>query len=188
MIYIIDDFLDKKLFNVINNNLGNFKKISTKDKDFWTIEPSNEFIDYMVKRLSYEENADIENILSFFRESKQDQDNKWRIHNDSIIYNKQPNRALVFYLSDNNYKELNGTAFWKHKFYGDKFDESQSTEEFNRMLVEDANDLSKWELKSVIGHKKNRLLSYPCEYFHSKYPNEFIESRKVFVMFYKSTK
>ena len=41
MIYIIDDFLDKKLFNVINNNLGNFKKISTKDKDFWTIEPFN---------------------------------------------------------------------------------------------------------------------------------------------------
>jgi len=29
------------------------------------------------------------------------------------------------------------------------------------------------------------LLSYPCNYFHSKYPNEFIESRVVFVMFYK---
>ena len=34
MIYIIDDFLDKKLFNVINNNLGNFKKISTKTEGY----------------------------------------------------------------------------------------------------------------------------------------------------------
>ena len=53
------------------------------------------------------------------------------------------------------------------------------------MLSEDAEDLSKWNLKSIIGHKPNRLISYPCEYFHSKYPNEFIDSRVVFVMFYK---
>jgi len=53
------------------------------------------------------------------------------------------------------------------------------------MLKEDAEDLKKWNVKSIIGHKKNRLLSYPCNYFHSKYPNKFKESRIVFVMFYK---
>ena len=53
------------------------------------------------------------------------------------------------------------------------------------MLVNDANDQSKWTLKSVIGHKENRLVSYPCNYFHSKYPNEFEESRIIFVIFYK---
>ena len=44
--------------------------------------------------------------------------------------------------------------------------------------------LTKWNLKSVIGYKPNRLISYPCNYFHSKYPNEF-KNRIVFVMFYK---
>ena len=53
------------------------------------------------------------------------------------------------------------------------------------MLIEDANDKSKWKLNSVVGYKPNRLVSYPCNYFHSKYPNEFLNSRKVFVMFYK---
>jgi hypothetical protein len=57
-----------------------------------------------------------------------------------------------------------------------------------RLLNEDANDLDLWDLRSIIGHKKNRLISYPCNYFHSKYPNEFIESRIVFVMFYKIKK
>ena len=60
-----------------------------------------------------------------------------------------------------------------------------NAEEFNRMLLEDANDKSKWKLKSVIGYKPNRLLSYPCNYFHSKYPNKFKEPRKVLVIFYK---
>ena len=58
-------------------------------------------------------------------------------------------------------------------------------QEFDRMLIEDANDKSKWKLKSVIGYKPNRLLSYPCNYFHSKYPNKFENPRKVLVIFYK---
>ncbi len=53
------------------------------------------------------------------------------------------------------------------------------------MLKEDANDKSKWKLNSVVGYKDNRLLSYPCEYFHSKYPNEYKDQRIVLVMFYK---
>ena len=63
--------------------------------------------------------------------------------------------------------------------------EKSNAEEFNRMLIEDANDKSKWKLKSIIGYKPNRLLSYPCNYFHSKYPNKFKEPRKVLVIFYK---
>ena len=54
------------------------------------------------------------------------------------------------------------------------------------MLTEDSNDKSKWKLKSIVGYKPNRLLSYPCNYFHSKYPNvSWKEGRNVFVMFYK---
>ena len=69
------------------------------------------------------------------------------------------------------------------KYFKDSFD----LNEFNRLIKEESNDLDRWELSSVVGHKKNRLLSYPCDYFHSKYPKEFEESRVVFVMFYKTS-
>ena len=158
MIYIKDNFLDKELFKLLNKTLNNFTKVEMPGKNFWVKEPDKDLVKYITTKLSIIENNDIENILCFFREAKQDQDNTWRIHNDSIISNQKPDRALVLYMSDNKSKSLNGTAFW---------------------------DLSKWNLKSIIGHKPNRLISYPCEYFHSKYPNEFIDSRVVFVMFYK---
>jgi len=185
MIYIVDNFLDKQVLDFVTKDLNSFKKVDTPGKSFWVKEATTAFIDYIVQRLELIENKPIKNILGFFREAKKDQDDKWRIHNDSIINNEQPNRAIVLYLSNNKINKLNGTAFWKHKKYGDTYDKENNIKEFNRMLKEDANDLTKWELKSVVDGKKNRLLSYPCNYFHSKYPNEFIKSRIVFVMFYK---
>tara|TARA_B110000971_G_scaffold58472_1_gene59630 strand:+ start:18 stop:605 length:588 start_codon:yes stop_codon:yes gene_type:complete len=187
MIYIKDNFLDKELFDFVNKDLKQFKEVQTPGKKFWVIEPSEAFIDYITQRISLIESVRVENVLAFFREAKKGQDNDWRIHNDSVIEGTQPDRAIVFYMSENKTKELNGTAFWKHKKYGDSFKDSFNLEEFNRLIKEESNDLDKWELSSVVGHKKNRLLSYPCDYFHSKYPKEFEESRVVFVMFYKTS-
>ncbi len=184
MIYFQDNFLDKELFDFISKDLIDFKEVDAAGKKFWVIEPTDSFNEYMTKRISLIEGCKIKNILSFFRQAKENQDNTWRIHNDSIINNEQPDRAIVYYISDNKRKDLNGTAFWKHKEHGFKMADVDSNE-FNRLLIEDANDTSKWQLESVVGHKKNRLLSYPCNYFHSKYPNEFKEDRVVFVMFYK---
>ena len=184
MIYIIDNFLDEKLLNVINNDASDFKEFKTPGKSFWVKTPSEEFINYVLNKLSIIENSDLENILAFFREAKQNQDNDWRIHNDSIINNKKPDRAIVLYLSEDNLNGINGTAFWSHKKLGDTFN-YDNIDKFNDVLINDSDDISKWDLKSIIGHKNNRLLSYPCNYFHSKYPSEFIESRVVFVMFYK---
>ena len=188
MIYIIDDFLDDKVFEFIKKDLNTFEKIETEDKNFWVINPSDAFKKYMTQRLELHEGRTITDCFSFFREAKKNQDDDWRIHNDthSGVYDEKPDRAAVFFISDDDHEELNGTAFWQHVKYGDRFPKDSSEQEANRMLKEDANDLSKWKLKSVIGHKKNRLISYPCEYFHSKYPNEFKNSRKVFVMFYKT--
>ena len=184
MIYFQDNFLDKELFDFISKDLIDFKEVDAAGKKFWVIEPTDSFNEYMTKRISLIEGCEIKNILSFFRQAKENQDDTWRIHNDSIINNEQPDRAIVYYISDNKRKDLNGTAFWKHKEHGFKMANVDSNE-FNRLLIEDANDTSKWQLESVVGHKKNRLLSYPCNYFHSKYPNEFKEDRVVFVMFYK---
>ena len=184
MIYIKDDFLNQELIDLLNNDTSEFVEVKKPGKSFWVKIPSEEFLDLVISKVEQLENNKIECILGFFREAKLNQDDDWRIHNDSIIEGQQPDRALVLFISDNNTDELNGTAFWEHKTHGDKF-ANINEEEYNRLLNTDANDTSLWNLKSVIGHKQNRALSYPCNYFHSKYPNKFINSRKVFVMFYK---
>jgi hypothetical protein len=53
----------------------------------------------------------------------------------------------------------------------------------------DYNDIDKWELSSVVGGIENRLVSYPAEYFHSKFPSKAWgatqkDCRIVFVLFY----
>ena len=186
-IYIIDDFLPKELLDRIEEDQSIYEEVVTPGKSFWVKQPSKDFINWICDRISDIEGTTVFPILGFFREAKQGQDNDWRIHNDSIIEGQQPDRAIVLYVSEDGYGDLNGTAFWEHYKYGEKF-ENIVPEEYNRLLTEDSNDRDKWKLKSVVGHKQNRLLSYPCNYFHSKYPNEFINSRKVFVMFYKTQK
>ena len=185
MIYIKDNFLDQKLFDALKKSVNDFEKIDTPGQSFWIHLAEENLIKYISIKLGEIENCKIENVLAFFREAKQGQDNDWGIHNDTIINDQQPDRAIVLYMSPEEKKLLNGTAFWEHKEYGETYPEGESTKEFNRMLKEDSNDTSKWTLKSIIGHKENRLISYPCNYFHSKYPNEFQNSRIVFVMFYK---
>ena len=187
MIYFKDNFLDQELFDVLKKSVHDFEKIDTPGKSFWIHLAEENLIKYISIKLGEIENCKIENVLAFFREAKQGQDNDWRIHNDTIINDQQPDRAIVLYMSPNA-SVLNGTAFWEHKEYGDTYPKDKDTEEFNRMLKEDSNDIYKWKLKTIIGHKENRLISYPCEYFHSKYPNEFKENRIVLVMFYKTKK
>ena len=188
MIYIIDDFLSKGLLTDLNSKLIDFEGINVGDKIFYTIPPETSFVKYMALRLTEHENADVENVLAFFRQSTDKLDTDWRIHSDSKIEGDQPDRALVLYLSSDIKKELHGTAFWSHEKYGDKLPEI-SNKEFDRLLIEDSNDKSKWDLKSVIGYKQNRLISYPCSYFHSKYPNKsWKQGRNIFVMFYKIKK
>ena len=186
MIYIKDDFLDEELFRHLQNYLTDFKEFDTPNKKFYVMHPPEGLVEHIEDKVSKIEGVKVKSILSFFRQCKENQDNEWRIHNDSIIEGQQPDRAIVIYMNDNK-RALNGTAFWQHKTKGDFFQYSDDGQ-FDEMLKEDSNDKSKWNLKSVIGCKENRLISYPCNYFHSKYPNEFKKERKVFVMFYKTIK
>ena len=183
MIYIKDNFLPDNLFQVLINFCDEFKEEETPGKSFSVKELPSEFTHYIERAVEAIEGKDIRSILCFAREAKENQDNQWRIHNDTIINGEQPDRALVLFVKANEDK-LHGTAFWEHENYGHTYIESDA-EEFNRMLIEDANDKSKWKLNSVIGYKPNRLVSYPCNYFHSKYPNEYKDQRIVVVMFYK---
>jgi hypothetical protein len=186
MIYIKDNFLDDYLIDSLNKDQSEYKKVDTPGKSFWVKSPSDEFVEMICNKVSEIEGNNITSVLSFFREARWCQDDDWRIHNDSIINGEQPDRALVLFISDIEELGLNGTAFWEHNELGDIF--SGDENDFNNILINDSNSPELWTLRTVIGHKKNRILSYPCSYFHSKYPNKFTNSRKVFVMFYKVNK
>lgn len=184
MIYFIDNFLSQELLDEFISDDSEFIEYPTIDKIFYVKPVSDKFNNYVIKKLEEVEGNCIENIVSFFREAKDGQDTTWRIHNDSEIFGEQPHRAIVLFMESEESEELNGTAFWEHKKYGDIY-KGNSTEEYDRLLLEESENLDSWTLKSVVGYKQNRLLSYPCNYFHSKYPNEFKQPRRVFVMFYK---
>ena len=171
------------LYKSLRDYSEGFEKYPTPGKDFWVKDVPHDLKTYIVNKLENIEGNKIENILCFLREAKKGQDNNWRIHNDTAIMGCKPDRAIVLYIKSSE-DGLHGTAFWEHENYGHTYIESDS-EEFDRMLTEDANDKSKWKLETVIGHKDNRLLSYPCDYFHSKYPKEYKNQRVVLVMFYK---
>ncbi len=183
MIYIKDDFLPNNLYKELIDYCDEFEEVKYPDVSFWVKKLPSEFIRYIEKSLEKIEGKNIKSILCFAREAKNNQDTNWRIHNDTIIDKEQPDRAIVLFVKAKEDK-LHGTAFWEHEKYGHTYIESD-TNEFDRMLHEDANDKSKWKLNSIVGYKDNRLLSYPCKYFHSKYPNEFKDQRVVVVMFYK---
>ena len=186
-IYTIEDFLSKDKLNNLNNYLNDFKIVETPDHNFHVMEPTKQFNNFIENKISEIEGYKIENILSIFRISTNDLDTKWRIHCDSIINDKIPKRAVVLYISKSPMQGLHGTAFWEHKVYGDSLSyEDLDTDKFNNILLNDSENLSMWKLNSVIGYKQNKLVSYPSNYFHSKYPNKSWEQgRKIFVMFYK---
>ena len=66
MIYIVDNFLDKKLLDFVTKDLKNFDKVDMPDKSFWIKEATPVFIDYIVQRLELIENKPIKNISGKF--------------------------------------------------------------------------------------------------------------------------
>ncbi len=187
MIYFLDNFIQNETLKKLDNHLNNFKEIDTGEKKFWVMDVPQNILAAFLDKISLVEGRRVENVLSMFRVSDPEKDNSWRIHCDSIIMNQRPKRTAIFYISKTKIKDLHGTAFWKHNKYGDTLSEEKTTEDiYNNLLKYDAEDLNKWKLQSIVGYKRNRLLSFPCNYFHSKYPNKsWEEGRKILVIFYK---
>jgi hypothetical protein len=188
MIYFADDFLSKQWYESTVEELSSneFEEVVVGDRSFYVQPPSEAFNEIVSSKISLLEGAPVKNILSFFRVATNLLDTDWDIHSDLKINGQQPNRAIVLFMSPSQSEsELSGTAFWTHKEHGYKLSNNTSNEEYDKVLQRDSNDKDKWELNTVIGHKENRLISYPSSYFHSKYPNKSWEDgRVVFVMFY----
>ena len=191
MIYILDDFIPKNLFDLATSYLkkGKYQKIKAGEKNFYIQESPKSFTNFILTKLSIIEQKPLENILSFFRVSNDNLDTQWRIHSDLIINQQKPDRAAVLYMSPREREELHGTAFWEHDIYGKKLPHHVTEDEYNKMIELDSEQLEKWRLVSVVGYEQNRIISYPANYFHSKYPNmSWKEGRQVYVMFYKYKK
>lgn len=188
MIHIVDNFIEKDLFKIATDYLkkGEFLKHTVGEKNFYVQESPEAFNQYVLSKLGMIEGRPLENILSFFRTSTDELDTQWRIHSDLKIKGEHPDRAAVIYMSPRELETLNGTAFWEHDIYGKSLPAHVDEEEYNRMIKVDSEKLEKWRLVSVVGYDQNRLISYPANYFHSKYPNQsWAEGREVFVIFYK---
>jgi len=124
-------------------------------------------------------------VLTFIRSAKKDFDNDIRIHADNIIEGKKTALASVLYINPEGTVSKNGTAFWRHNEYGYELPKDVSNEEFDRLITEDSNDLSKWEQLDTIYARPNRRLLYNSNLFHSKYPSKITEgTRIVLVCFY----
>ena len=188
MINIIDNFLEEPIYYSTYHRLlkNKFEEVSAGDKSFWVQYSDKNFDEMVLDKISKIEGIQRRNIFSFFRVATDKVDTDWRIHSDAIINGERPERALVLYISPSSMKGLHGTAFWKHKELGDCLPENVSFEKYDDVLLNESNNIEKWDLHSVVGYKVNRALCYPCNYFHSKYPNlGWEEGRMVYVMFYK---
>ena len=188
MINVVDNFLDNNTHEIISFMLSSnsFKEVEVGDKKFWVQYSDPDFDNLILRKLSAIDGVPRESLLAFFRVATQQFDTDWRIHADSKVGDIRPERALVLYLSPSTMEGLHGTAFWKHKNLGYEMPPYISNEESDRMLMQEANDLSNWELHSVVGYRPNRAVMYPSDYFHSKYPNVgWKEGRMVYVMFYR---
>ena len=189
MIYFIDDFLPSYILDETIKDLSSqdYEEFKTPGKSFYIQTASHPFINHVCGVLSGVEGNIIDPILSFFRVSDDMLDTNWRIHSDLKIDGQQPDRALVLYISPRKIDELHGTALWSHKHYGKSLPKDTTNEEYDRMILKESEKLENWTLNSVIGYEQNRAISYPANYFHSKYPNKSWKSgREIFVMFYKT--
>ena len=189
MIYFIDDFLPSYILDETIKDLSaqNYQELKTDNESFHYLMAKPGFIKYTIDSLEKLEGNKITSILNWFRLSNDKIQDNWKIHSDGIIQGQKPDRALVLYISPKKKKDLHGTAFWEHKKHGKSLPYDTPNEEFDRMILKDSEDLSVWTLNTVVGYEQNRAISYPANYFHSKYPNKsWKEGREVFVMFYKT--
>ncbi len=181
MYEVKDNFLPKEVFLELQDycNSNNFNIITAGDKQFSVLEVPETIKPYLEKE-GYRV------ILSFIRSAWNDFDNDIRIHCDWDIMNQRTALASVLYINDPKGVSENGTAFYSHHIHGNSLSDNAKEEEYNRLILEDSNNESKWEQTDYVKSKPNRLLSYKSSLFHSKFPKQIKNGiRIVCVVFYK---
>ncbi len=184
MIQIINDHLPGEYFNILQRYCleNEFRIVKMGDKEFSVLETPVEFIPFFNM-------PGHEIVLTFIRSAYPGFDTDYRIHADNIIDGHKTSFASVLYINNPELVTPNGTAFWEHQTHGHRLNESVTNEEFDRLLSEDANDLSKWEQTAYVVNVPNRLVLYDSQLFHSKHPDQIKSGQRiVLVTFYKKSK
>lgn len=177
---VTDQFLPEAAFEDLQNYCyeEDFQIVKHGDKEF-SVLPTPKYLHEFLQIPGHEL------ILTFIRSARVDFDTDARIHADNIIEGKKTALASVLYINPEGTVSKNGTAFWKHHKHGYELPQDVSNEEFDRLITEDSNDLSKWEQLDIIYARPNRHLLYNSNHFHSKYPSQIEEgTRIVLVCFY----
>ena len=176
-----DNFLPEGLFQELSDycRQKEFQLVNVGEKQFLVLPTPPIITEYL-------QIPEHEIILTFIRKAHKDFDTDIRVHADGIINNEKTHLASVLYISESN--TPNGTAFWQHHKHGKSLPADVTEQEFNRLLTEDSNDLSKWKSIGFVQNVPNRLLTYNANHFHSKFPS-LIDSgeRIVLVTFYKKS-
>lgn len=191
--FILDDVLKRKEFLEYQAYLQNtalYQMVEADgNKKFYITNVPHGLQEKITTCLEKLWNAEIKIVLSGIRKATQYLDTNWAIHSDLYVGSEEsPQHGAVFYISQNE-SELNGTALWRHKELGYRMPRNLSKDKVMELSDRDYNDIDKWELSSIIGGIENRLVSYPAEYFHSKFPSKAWgttqkDCRIVFVLFY----
>jgi len=176
MIIARDNYLEANTFDaLIDYCKSDFQIVKMGEKEFSVLETPKDLLPLL----------EVEGhnlILSFIRSAHENFDTDLRIHADHIIEGKKAVLASVLYIEVKD----SGTAFYSHKQYGSILPVTVSNEEFDRLIIEDSNDESKWIMTDFISGVPNRLLMYDANMFHSKYPKVIKNGvRKVLVNFYE---
>ena len=174
--FILDNALEEKVFCEYKNYLQNSAVYSTIEADdtkkFYVTPIPYGLQEKITEALQKVWNQEIKIVLATVRKATQYLDKEWGIHSDLYVGSEEvPEYGAVLYMSQND-QELNGTALWRHKKFGYQMPRDWPKEEVIEISEKDYNDIDKWELSSVIGGIENRLVSYPSEYFHSKFPKQ----------------
>ena len=184
MIKVIDNYLPKEIFDEL--------ELYTLVKDFSIVDGGNKLFsaletpEYMYEYLK-QDGYDI--VFSFIRSAYKGFDEELRVHADNIVNGHRVVMASVLYINETKGVTKNGTAFYTHSLYGHELPTNCSEEEYNEIILLDANSKSMWKKTDYISSKPNRLLLYDANYFHSKYPSKITQGvRKVLVTFYIKTK
>ncbi|WP_286399309.1 hypothetical protein [Myroides odoratimimus] len=181
MIHIENNFLPQELFEELQNYCLNtpFERVKLGEKEFDFLRVPDNILPYLK-----EENHEL--IVTFIRRALPDFDTDLRIHADNIIQGEKTALAKVLYINPKGNTSKNGTAFWEHHTHGEELPEDVTNEEFDRLITEDSNDLSKWNFKKVFYSEPNKMVRYKANLFHSKYPAKITTGERiVLVAFYK---
>ena len=177
---VIENALPNEVFLNLQEycKTNKFQIVDTENKSFLVLPTPIEVLKYLQQQ-------DNDIIFSFIRKAHNDFDYENRIHADGMINGQNTSLASVLYVDVEGEITPSGTAFWKHHKHGVKF-KKFNEKEFNRLLNEDAEDLSKWTKTDFIEAKNNNLLVYDANLFHSKFPNKIEQGERiVLVTFYK---